>query len=234
MKLYFDRVQICKYEDSHAYSYQRCDESSEAVFDITIETEGQYTFSVSQKGARMFRADAGYKYSAARLYLAKDNGDGTVTYIKGNKDYGTRDTYLECELLEAGQYFLATEVDWNEETEEQNYVATCYGASGIEFVESELPKNELVRKIALALVEDGAEGVESEPNAEDESIVKSTIGGTEFGYNIIVIKNGAESSGYQEDVDYPKFEGLTLMEPESGNGYSVLVPAGETKIILIK
>jgi len=55
-----------------------------------------YTFSVSQKGARMFRSDSGYSYSAARLYLAKDNGDGTCAYIKGNKAYGSRDTYLEC------------------------------------------------------------------------------------------------------------------------------------------
>ena len=57
---------------------------------------------------------------------------------------------------------------------------------------------------------------------------------TDFGYQMIVIKNGAESSGYKETVNYPSFDGLTLMEPESGTGYDVLVKAGSTKIILIK
>ena len=72
-----------------------------------------------------------------------------------------------------------------------------------------------------------------EPNDEEPAIVKSTVN-SEFGYTMIVIKNDAESSGYKESVEFPKFEGLTLIEPESGNAYEVVVPAGETKVVLIK
>jgi hypothetical protein len=72
-----------------------------------------------------------------------------------------------------------------------------------------------------------------EPNSEDAAIVKYKHT-TDFGYMFIAIKNGAEASGYKETVTYPSFEGLTLMEPESGAGYDVLVKAGETKIILLK
>jgi hypothetical protein len=39
----------------------------------------------------MFRKDAGYEYSSSRIYLAKDNGDETVTYIKGSKGGWSRD-----------------------------------------------------------------------------------------------------------------------------------------------
>lgn len=49
----------------------------------------------------------------------------------------------------------------------------------------------------------------------------------------MIFKNESEC-GYKEDVSYPKFEGLTLMEPYSGKSYSISVPAGETKVILIR
>ena len=87
--------------------------------------------------------------------------------------------------------------------------------------------------IAIDLAQKGGENVNAEPNEEEPAIVKSTVS-SEFGYMMIVIKNDAASSGYKETVEFPKFEGLTLLEPESGNGYEVKVPAGETKVILIK
>ena len=87
--------------------------------------------------------------------------------------------------------------------------------------------------IAIDLAQQRGENVKVEPNEEEPAIVKSTIS-SEFGYMMIVIKNDAPSSGYKETVEFPKFEGLTLMAPESGNGYEVSVPAGETKVVLIK
>jgi hypothetical protein len=96
----------------------------------------------------MFRKDSGYEYSSSRLYLAQINGDDEVTFVKGNKAGWDRDNYLECQDLEAGEYYLVAEVDWNENTEDKSFVLNCYGASVIEFDESSLEKNEIVRMIA--------------------------------------------------------------------------------------
>lgn len=76
----------------------------------TIDTPGEYTFSISQKGERMFPEDSGYKYSNCRLFLLKVSGGDQ--YIKGNTGLTTRDCYLQCENLEEGDYYLFCEVDW--------------------------------------------------------------------------------------------------------------------------
>jgi len=107
-----------------------------------------HTFAVSQKGSRMFRKNSGYEYSSSRLFLAKNNGDGTVTYIKGTKAGWDRDNYLEIENLEEGDYYFVAEVDWNEKTEDKSFVVNCYGPSEIEFVECDEDKNDIVRMVA--------------------------------------------------------------------------------------
>ena len=68
-----------------------------------------------------------------------------------------------------------------------------------------------MRQIAVSIAEKGGDDVKVEPNEEEPAIVKSTIN-SEFGYLMIVIKNDANSSGYKENVEFPKFEGLTLIE----------------------
>lgn len=181
----------------------------------------------------MFRKDAGYEYSSSRLFLAKNNGDGSVTYIKGTKAGWDRDNYLEIENLEEGDYYFVAEVDWNEKTEDKSFVVNCYGPSEIDFAECDEDKNEIIRMVAADHVTSQIGEVEVTPNEEDAAIVKSKVT-SDFGYEMIHIQNGADESGYKETVNFPKFEGLTLMEPESGNGYDVLVAAGETKIVLIK
>ena len=86
----------------------------------------------------MFREDAGYSYSGARIYIAQIKNAAepkNLTYIKGNKVFGDRDTYLECEKLEIGFYYLVIEVEWNESTavEDRSFVATAYGVSTFEY-----------------------------------------------------------------------------------------------------
>lgn len=103
MKKYFDRVQVCKIHDDFSYTYSKIEDGSVAVFKVEIPTSGKYTFSVSQRGERMFPKNSGYEYSDARCFMAKINGEGSetkVTYIKGTKSMKTRDTYLEVDELE--------------------------------------------------------------------------------------------------------------------------------------
>lgn len=69
---------------------------------VTIDSSGEYTFSISQKGERMFPENSGYKYSNCRLFLLKV-GD-QHEYIKGNTGLSTRDCYLHCENLDEGNY----------------------------------------------------------------------------------------------------------------------------------
>jgi hypothetical protein len=135
MKQYFGRVQICKYTNGHAYSFAKC-EGNYHLHRLHVTQEGEHTFSISQKGERMFPRNSGYDYSPCRLWLVKLSGSGLfdgVEYIKGMKDPRERDTYLECGNLTEGESFLVSEVDWLSSTEDQSYCVTCYGASGVVF-----------------------------------------------------------------------------------------------------
>jgi len=48
---------------------------------------------------------------------------------------------------------------------------------------------------------------------------------SDFGYKMYCIKNGDEHLTYQEVMCFPTFDGMTLIEPESGNQYAIKVPA---------
>ena len=98
-KHFFSFMQICKVNDDYLYSYKECPDSKERFFRVTIETHGQYTFSLTQKDARLLKKDSGYKYSYSHIFLLK-LGMGDMEYVNGNAASSNRDTYLECQLEE--------------------------------------------------------------------------------------------------------------------------------------
>ena len=66
-----------------------------------------------------------------------EDGDNLeVDYIKGDQSWD-RDTHLECPMLKKGEYYVYVELDWNKNTEDTKFCATCYGASNSAFVRDE-------------------------------------------------------------------------------------------------
>lgn len=115
VKRFFSRCQVCHIDDSYIYSYQKASGDYNALA-ITVTTPGEYTFSISQKGERMFAENSGYKYSNCRLYLVR-LGE-TMEFIAGKTHLQTRDAYLNVENLAEGNYLLYCEVDWLSSTED--------------------------------------------------------------------------------------------------------------------
>ena len=70
-KRYFSHMQICKVYDDFLYNYVECPDSTERFFRVTIDKPGLYTFSITQKDARFFKKDTGYKYSYSQIFLLK-------------------------------------------------------------------------------------------------------------------------------------------------------------------
>lgn len=82
-------------------------------FELVVPTPGEYTFSISQKAKKMYPKNSGYKYSSCRLFLVKtDTGGKSLHYIKGALGLAKRDTFLQIENLEEGEYLLYCEIDW--------------------------------------------------------------------------------------------------------------------------
>lgn len=91
----------------------------------------------------------------------------------------------------------------------------------------------MARRAMAAMVAQGIDGIEQSPNDENDAIITYSMS-ADFGYLLTMIHNGDASSTYQLSMNYPKFEGMELLSPESGDGYQVSVKAGETRTILIK
>jgi len=84
----------------------------------------------------MFAKDSGYEYSSARITLVKlaaETFSKGALFIGGNSSVAQRDTYLECQDLEEGQYFLLAEIDWVDDSVEQECNITSYGPTKINF-----------------------------------------------------------------------------------------------------
>lgn len=116
-KTFFTRVQISKMNDTHVFSsLPVVSKDSYSLWSFNIEEAGMHTFAISQVCERMFPRDSGYKYSHVRMFLVKVDTEGDklkiVKYVKGTAEVRERDTYLECDDLEAGEYMLFVEVDW--------------------------------------------------------------------------------------------------------------------------
>ena len=155
-------MQICKYFDDFLYSNQGVNAGYD-LLEFSVSEGGNYTFSVSQKGERMFPADSGYEYSSARMTLAKLTGDTLsdgVSFIKATSSVSRRDTYLELPDLEEGTYFLLAEVDWIDDSIEKEFQVTSYGTKKVRFtsVLEQHSRESFLSSTAITMLED--EGVE--------------------------------------------------------------------------
>lgn len=87
-----------------------------------------------------------YEYSNCRVVLMKidldktdidEDGDNLeVEYIAGMQSWD-RETHIENENLTKGEYYVFVQMDWNANTDETNFVVTCYGSSNSTFLRDE-------------------------------------------------------------------------------------------------
>mmetsp|Transcript_15663 Transcript_15663/g.24003 ORF Transcript_15663/g.24003 Transcript_15663/m.24003 type:complete len:257 (+) Transcript_15663:912-1682(+) len=236
-KNYFGRVQICKYEDDFLFSTVGVPHTV-GVFEVNISDSGMHTFSISQKGERMFAKDSGYQYSQGRLTLAKAEGSTFsegIKFIGGKTSISARDTFLEVTDMEAGLYYLCVEMDWVDDATEDFYNVTCYGASKAHFtnVMHDVDRESFLRAVCESIVNEDGEGIEVEQDEECSEVYKYTVD-IDSGYQMYCIKNQHDANTYTESVEYTKFEGLQLLPPEGGNTFDIEVKAGETKVVVMR
>jgi hypothetical protein len=113
---------------------------------LIIEADGEHCISVAQKDERCYLRNSQYEYSNCRVILMKidlektdadEDGDNLeVEYIQGAQSWD-RETHIENEHLAKGEYYVFVEMDWNANTDDTNFVVTCYGFSDSTFLRDE-------------------------------------------------------------------------------------------------
>lgn len=57
---------------------------------------------------------------------------------------------------------------------------------------------------------------------------------TDFGYSAYVVNNGEQNITYEEDAEFPDFEGVELLAPGKGNAFQLTVAPSELKMVVMR
>ena len=114
------------------------------------------TLAVSQRGCRTEEAEGNHQFDQncyarkVKIGIAKLDKAGTALSRSGSKPvtsfekektpYAIRDHYLEFKSLEAGDYYLYAEIDWNGakvQAAKKEFTVNCYGPVDIKFGDDE-------------------------------------------------------------------------------------------------
>ena len=221
---YFSRIQICHINDDYHYSFMKASQHRESYsfMRLVVSAPGEHTISVSQVDERCFNRHSEYDYSNCRIIVCKIEKDAEkledleIKYVKGCSGWD-RETHIQFDNLEKGEYFIFIEIDWNENTEDTEFCSTCYGASKTFYLRDEktlFNKHDLLRKIYVSKALQMLEGVTVQDFKDKgaEEIKKYKSFGEE-GYGFIHIDNQAKEATFNEKVNFTTFTGLTMCKP---------------------
>ena len=135
-KKFFDDFDMNKYSDDHMFSSVSIQENDHGyhLVKMTTQEKGIQTVALTQYCERMMKRSSNYKYSLVRLivFKAKDPNNllAGCEFIKGTGG-SRRDEYIELKDLDAGDYFVFAQIDWDEQSaaclENKEFTINCYG-----------------------------------------------------------------------------------------------------------
>jgi len=210
---------------------------------VMVSGSGEHTLSVSQTDERCFSRHSEYDYSNCRVILAKiiEDSDDVNTlklqYLKATSNQD-RETHINIENLDKGEYFVYVEMDWNKNTEDTEFCSTCYGASRTFYLRDEkslFAKEHILRKLLASKAEQELDGTTVQ-DFEDKGApeIKKYKAFGEEGYGFVHISNQSKEATFVEKVNYNTFNGLEMVKPQQGQGYDVSVGPGTSKTVVIK
>jgi len=228
---YFDDIQICYTHDNHKYHSQRVtsDANHAVYFKVKIEQEGKYYFTVNQESKRKHSQNASYRYSTVNIVVAKILGDGKYQYVTGNsradKEVWAKGTYTP------GEYLVYAKVKWIFQNK-NDFVLSSFGPgmTDIQVVnKAEYPT--MIDQVFMCKGRNSQKkqtfAREGEPNAY--SVVDITKDGFIYCYY-----NNQSSRTLETEVYFKEFRGVKLRKPFRGQSYSLRIPAGQEKIVVLK
>lgn len=149
-----------------------------------------------------------------------------------------RDTHLECPSLSQGEYYVYVELDWTENSQENEFAVTCYGSSQSAFLRDEkmLFTREMILENAyrsLALKQQNEIVTATDYAKQGQEKYKKYKAFTPEGFGFTIYKNESEGSTLKERVTFNRFKGLKLLPPFADQEhYEVTVEPGNTVTVL--
>ena len=140
-KKFFDDFDMNKYNDDHKFANVTVLDNSSGyhLVKMTTKEKGIQTVAVTQFCERMMQRSSNYKYSLVRFIVFKATDPNNLLrgceFIKGVGGQ-KRDEYIELNDLEAGEYFVFVQMEWDESStclEKKEISISCYGQGDVTF-----------------------------------------------------------------------------------------------------
>jgi len=228
---YFDDIQVCYVHDSFQYTSKRVtsDANHAKYFKVKIEKEGKYYFTVNQESKRKHAQNSNYRYSSVNLVIAKIQGNGQYQYATGNSR-ADKEVWAKAKLT-PGEYLVYAKVKWLFQNQ-NDFTLSTYGP-GMTNIQ-EVSKKEHVNMLDQVFMGKAKNSQKKQTYArEGEVNCYSVVDICKDGF-IYCYYNNQSSRTLETEIYFKEFRGVKLRKPFRGQAYSLKVPPGQERIVLLK
>ena len=222
---------VCKVRDDYHYaSIEIKNDGRQHISRIHVPNDSKVFLTVSQVARRMMPKQYGYSPFMAKIMVGRLDGSN-IEFIGGKHQKYRDDVVFEADL-QAGDYFIFTEVDFDSSIPIDEYVLASYTAAP-----SSLERSHFDRFFEKALISCAQKyGQRNDYAGEGRSDVYMCYGlqETDCGYGFVYYRNDSSDATLVETVNFPVFKDMKLMPPYQGQQAQVTVPPGEERILVIK
>ncbi|CAD8203099.1 unnamed protein product [Paramecium pentaurelia] len=225
---YFQAIFVGYFRKEYLYNSikQMAKKTKTIQYDIDIQNDGEYYFTVHQEALRRYKLnkDIKYEYSYVRILLAKTTGKGEYQFIdqKQQKDI---EVHLGGQLTK-GKYSVQIKIKWAVPTwNEHEYQFSVYGS---EFLRpKQVPRDAELRKAVMLQV--ARENKNLQQLTTGLFCAMETVVSKGLGY--FYYKNTSQKTFKLKNTLTNK-QGVKFLKPEIGDNYLLELAPGEDKIVL--
>lgn len=227
---------------------------------MRIDTAGEHTVSVSQFDQRCAPQESGHEYTNCKIVVVRTVAgtlESGVVYIKGNKGFMDRDTYVELGEVGPGTYYVCVEMELhtNENFERygSNICVTNYGPGNTTFGNDDSAKYPVSQVLEAAFTSkmkkfpgemEKSDMSEQDANGAGIKIVKQKS--PKEGYIFVYVNNQSDAYTYGEEMTFKVFEKQQILKPHismnemsdvltvTENSYKFNVTPGDSKMVIIR
>jgi calpain-15 len=238
---WFTSVTICRVNDSFKYNaiLVKQPKGQFKVFEVTLEEAARATLAITLPDQRHFGYDSGYTYPVTRLVacFVNEQDEGLNEFLGGRASIFTRDVWREFNTTRPGKLLVFAEVDWETDfTTEFGFSVYSSCASTITDVTDSYP-DALSFIYSPTFCKQNADRRELRANVylyEGERTGGDDKGRFNEGFLFHFLENKTKNLRATIEVQFPEFDNLELMYPDSGRGYRVVLEPSQFATIVIK
>jgi hypothetical protein len=236
---WFDSVTICRVRDDFKYSAVLVNQpmNSFKVFEVSLDAAATVVLSVTLPDQRHSGYSSEYPVVRITTCMINEQDANLNEFLGGKADACRRDVWMEFDAPRAGKLLVFAEVDWvsdftnefgfsvysaceasiNDVTE--NYPDVLSFIYSPSYAKSHAERKELRTNVFLY------EGIRTGTNAEE---------GHPEGFLYHFLENKTKNLRATISVQFPQFDNLELMYPDSGSEYQVVLEPDQFATIVMK